>query len=346
MNEHAELAPKVAQRISPEQSAVEPAAEPAVIGDGEAGRAAYEYAQNRFELLSFGAGIPCDYDLIMDVAQWECIREVLQRLLTMQDLEAAVRTSAHRCMQQLADSCGEDSAVDDVGDPSLPHGWLTILEAAYERLGDKAGLCRVYAYYIITGDGMDHSMTLQGSTHEAAQERDSWETEPMTADKECVARASHYVNKLRALAADQWPESVTRIESLYDRYYSDPMFHSRNYRYEALLRQERQGGEALRYCQRRCRTWYDHKLVSDMFDVMVQSDLEAACELLLRPLHNADSNLMRNNTPRNVSRIMSLLRRLGSVAGTERVKTEAERLSDRYRGRTQLRKELQSLIEA
>lgn len=34
---------------------------------------------------------------------------------------------------------------------TLPHGWFTMLEAAYERLGDSAGLAKVYAIYIAQG---------------------------------------------------------------------------------------------------------------------------------------------------------------------------------------------------
>ncbi|OZG66669.1 hypothetical protein BHAP_0078 [Bifidobacterium hapali] len=296
-----------------------------MLGGGEALLAVCEYAFDRFGISRFRRDKPA-YDLLMNQLQWEQIREILQRILLMHDLEAAVQFHEERFMRSLTNSCTEDAPEIGGADPGLPHGWFTVLEAAYERLVDVDGLCRIYAYYIIMGVDAEELLKLN-------------EYSPVP------FFFNHYVEKLHDLAGERWPEFVQRIENLYDKYRSDPMFHSRNRQYEALLIQERHGAAAIQYCSRRCKDWYDEALVSDLFAVMAEYDLGKAADLLLHPLHDADSKLMRDNTPEGAQHVVNLLRRAGISTNGALVRQEAERLMRMYRHREHLKSLLKNLIK-
>lgn len=296
-----------------------------ILGDGEALQSVCDYAFDRF-------GIRClhderDYDRLIHQFQWEQVRDMLQRALSMHDLETAIQRDEQQFMQSLANSCDENAPQIGGGDPGLPHGWLTLLEAAYERLGDTEGLRRTYEYYIITGT--------------AVEIPNKYDPVPYF--------FNHYVEKLHELDDElgdgRWQESIQRIEHLYDTYRSDPMFHSRNRPYEALLIQEQRGAAAMRYCARRCKDWYDEALISDLFPVLTEYDFDKASNLLLQPLHDADSKLLRDNTPKGAQRIANLLRRLGVSSHSTRIREEAERLIRMYRHRDHLKAFLKDLIK-
>jgi hypothetical protein len=324
---------------------------PAICGNGEAGRAVYEYARLRFGMPHFRDRGTLGYDLIMDPHQWEQVREVLERMTSMRDLEAAVQTQGARDMWQLAnsgvsDDCdGDYDGADGAGvrDPSLPHGWLTLLEAAYERLGDRDGLCRLYSYYIITDEITDRP-TLEnvicGGDGDASNDGDDGND---GADAQ-RRRDAHYIDALRALMPEQWPEAVARIVEIYQRCCSDPMFHSRDPMYETLLKQERLSDAAWQYCTMQSQGWRDDELIMDMFELMAQDHRDEACALLLEPLYDADSRLMSNNTAEGAGQVVALLRRCAAVMGTQRATAEAERLMGMYRSRTGLRHALEALI--
>lgn len=296
-----------------------------MLGSGEALLAVCDYAFDRFGISSFHHDKPA-YDVLMNQLQWEQIREILQRVLLMHDLEAAVQFHEERFMRSLANSCTEDVPKIGGADLGLPHGWFTVLEAAYERLADADGLCRIYAYYIIMGTDAEEPLKLN-------------EYSPVP------FFFNHYVEKLHDLAGERWPEFVQRIENLYDKYRSDPLFHSRNRQYEALLIQERHGGAAIQYCSQRCKDWYDETLVSDLFAVMAEYDLGQAADLLLQPLHDADSKLMRDNTFEGAQRVVNLLRRADISSNCALVRQEAERLIRMYRHREYLKSLLKDLIK-
>lgn len=297
--------------------------DPTIIGDGSAGREIYAYVYDHFGGQAFTRDETSDYGKVTDVQGWRWIRDFMQRLLAMDNLESAVNMRVAREREQFSRecSCGRD---DDVLPPVLfpPRICWIWLEAAYERLGDAEGLCRLYSYRIVT-NGLGPEMK---TSEQAAR------------------IGAYHIGKLRKLSGDDWGGYVSQIVDLQQRYHSDPMFYGRNYAYEALLKQERMSDEAWKYCEARCLDRRDEEVIRDLFDVMVRGRVEEACELLLEPLHDADSAVLRSDTEKNTDRICSTLRLVAETAGPHSMRMEADRLRRMYRNRLGLRDALNRLL--
>ncbi|PLS28589.1 hypothetical protein [Bifidobacterium parmae] len=297
---------------------------PRIIGDGAAGRKIYAYVYDHFGGHALTRDETSDYSMITDVRGWRWIRDFMQRLLAMDDgLEIAVCARTARETSQLFAECHCGQEDGQVNPPILnpPDICWTWLEASYERLGDVEGLCRLYAYRIIT-DSIDGRIR----TEDEQRAHDSW-----------------YVRKLRDLAGDAWNDYVLRIIDLQERYHGDPMFHGRNPAYEALLSQEMLSDAAWKYCKARCRDFRDDKVIERLFAVMAHTRAEDSCDLLLEPLHDADSDLMRSDSERNVDRVCSILRLVAGAAGSGKARDEIDRLLRMYRSRKSLRVALEGL---
>ncbi|MBW3080843.1 hypothetical protein [Bifidobacterium saguinibicoloris] len=296
---------------------------PAIIGDGSAGRELYAYIYDHFGGHAFTRDETTDYSMITDVQGWEWIRAFMERLLAMDDLERAVTVDNARHADRLFQYCGcggdDERAVPRVlNPPSICWTWL---EAAYERLGDADGLRRLYSYRIITS-------------------RD----DGRIGTEESNRAVRRLIRSLRELAGDEWSDCVRRIVDLQQRYHGDPMVHGRNPAYEMLLKQERLGEAAWEYCRSRNRDLRADAVIDELFAVMAESDAEQACALLLEPLHDADSPLMRADTQEHIERICTVLRRLADSLGPDRMRTETDLLLRRYRRRKALREALERLL--
>ncbi|OZG58458.1 hypothetical protein BTIS_0827 [Bifidobacterium tissieri] len=303
------------------------------IGDGEAGRAVLEYVWSSFARYHSDDMRESDYRLIMDDQQWAMVRDLLQRYLAMDDLDDAVQVFRDREMGKLADSCLPD-AVPSPAPPGLPQGWWTLLEAAYECLGDEEGLRRIYACYIVT-DRLPWHRRSQMPSRVPRHERE--------------IDSAHYVRKLKTLSGEHWPEDVRRMVEVHQRYYRDPMLSGRQLAYEELLLSERLSDAAWRYCKVRCHSRYTlaseaAELMERMFDVVSERHAEEACDILLAPLHDADSPMLSNDSPERVTQIITVLRKCLPYVGN-RVREECERLYGMYRHRQLLRSELKKLLE-
>lgn len=297
---------------------------PRIIGDGAAGREIYAYIYDHFGGYALTRDETSDYSMVTDVQGWRWIRDFMQRLLAMDDgLETAIRVRTARETSRMFEECHCGQEDERANPPILdPPGicW-TWLEASYERLGDVGGLCRLYAYRIV----MDSS---DGKTRAKNEQRahDLW-----------------YIRKLRNLAGDDWNDYVLRIVDLQERYHGDPMFHGRNPAYEELLGQEMLSDAAWKYCKARCRDFRDDKVIERLFAVMAHTRADDACDLLLEPLHDADSDLMRSDSERNINRICSMLRLVAGTAGADKARDEIDRLLRMYRRRKNLRAALEGL---
>ena len=124
--------------------------------------------------LSHRFGI--DYEQAMpDEEEWRFIRNKLQKLTAMNDLEQALcryRRALDRQLEREEEHERQEeerrrnpkpgppwevcAGIPDPpgfmrnGDPDLPQGWLTVLEAAYEHFDDHDGLVNLNTFYYIT----------------------------------------------------------------------------------------------------------------------------------------------------------------------------------------------------
>lgn len=302
---------------------------PKAADAGEAVSAVRAYARLRFGTPGTDASGDGECGWLSE-HEWRALRDALQRLTCMDDLEAAVQRFCRRYEESLdwADECEELYDVEETA-PGLPYGWLTLLEASYERLGDTDGLCTLYAYYIVTD----------------VSDADEDDTEGGTVARG-LGHAVRYIGRLRDLCGERWPQMRARIVDTYERHcYDEPVSYGRNTTFEELLRQEGLAQEALRYCRRMRDGRHGDIVASDLLELTVRADMDAACALLTAPLHDADSSLMRDDSESGVKRIVALLSRLRDVAGAERMRLEAERLIRMYRRRPALRSALRQLID-
>lgn len=102
--------------------------------------------------------------------------------------------------------------------------------------------------------------------------------------------------------------------------------------------------EAWKYCEARCLDRRNEEVIRDLFDVMAHGRVEEACELLLEPLHDADSTVLQGDTEKNIDHICSTLRLVAETAGPRRMRMEADRLRRMYRNRRALRDALERLM--
>ena len=340
--------------------------------DDGASRALAAYIRRRFWLPVFAYDRTTQCALRMTGDEWTAIRNILQRLTGLDDLSVAMQLARGRDVHALTydpdgDDDDDEAEIDEDGyrivdpqpDPGLPHGWLTLLEAAYEQLDDADGLERLYAYYIladmtsdafIAGDEDDED----DETGNAECDRDGRNPDDKT------THAGHIIGKLRRLATrpgrfdddsqaeTHWHELLDTIVHAFESA-DDPGFPLHSIAYEELLAQERLSDAAWRYCRRESDTpWFgarERASLDRLFDVIAIDHAAEACELTLRPLHDADSALMREDTQENRRKILLTLNRCATYAGPDRARNEAERLLRLYRKRKELREGLTAFME-
>ncbi|OXN01049.1 hypothetical protein [Bifidobacterium vansinderenii] len=318
--------------VDPEVADTHPRADH--IGDGAAGRAVSAYVFDSFGRYRLDDTSESDYLLVMDDRQWAMTRDLLQWYLAMDDLDHAVKTIHDQKTRELAD-IGLPDANPSPAPPGLPQGWWTLLEAAYERLGDEDGLRRIYACYIVI-DRLPWRWKISGVPGFDVPRRGR------------EIDYGLYVRKLKALAGEQWPEDVRRMVRVHQRYYRDPIFAGRQLAYEELLRSERLSDAAWRYCKVRCRSRYvvastAAELMDTMFDIVVEHHAEDVCNILLSPLRDADSPILKSDSPELVAQVIEVLRKCQPYV-ENRVHEECERLYAMYRHRQRLRGELKRLL--
>lgn len=166
--------------------------------------------------LSHRFGI--DYEQAMpDEEEWRFIRNKLQKLTAMNDLEQALcryRRALDRQLEREEEHERQEeerrrnpkpgppwevcAGIPDPpgfmrnGDPDLPQGWLTVLEAAYEHFDDHDGLVNLNTFYYIT-----------------------------ECDYRPMSDSGKHLDKVQELCGEHWKEQCERMISLIAKYYPE-----------------------------------------------------------------------------------------------------------------------------
>lgn len=94
-------------------------------------------------------------------SQWTALVEIFERFYGLGDIERAMEYRRERAEEPIERNvepplCRQEPAPDEESDyfisagvRELPNGQLSILEAAYEHLGDFDGMRRLLMYYIL-----------------------------------------------------------------------------------------------------------------------------------------------------------------------------------------------------
>lgn len=358
------------------RAAIPRMATPAPLGAGVASRMVADYVRRRFWLPAFAYDRTPECALRINGDEWMVIRDVLEWLLGLGNLDTAMQLVRGRDVHELThdpDCDEEDEEEDDdwecgyrmvhPQDPGLPNGWMTLLEAAYEQLGDAEGLERLYAYYILTDLPTTQAHGIGTNEEEEEETDEGSDGTDEENGRHCpsggtASNPNGIIDRLRHLAmrdedADRaqthWHELLDAIVHAFE-IADDPGFPIRSRTYEELLNRERLSDAAWRYCRRGSDTpWFgtrERARLNRLFDTVAINHAGEACELLLRPLHDADSALMHDDTMENRREIMRTLRRCGDHMGAGRAHAEAERLFRLYRSRTELRDAIAAFMEA
>lgn len=255
--------------------------------------------------------------------EWRGVRMALERLYGLPDLTEYMRMNrdgrhswqepdiplrkkqkhrkprAHRRSMSLAD-------IERLED--LPHGWLTVLEAAYEHLHDIEGLRRLYAMYILGA-------------------RDDTDAQ--------------YVPRLRALSGSHWADDVALIEHWATDGHGLNMPRDDNPAYERLLREEHLVAAAKCYCmlhsgeERRLR----------LLDMLVEGESEDSIDRLLGFLHQPDSAVYLGDAEQSARLVGAWLDRISEVLGSARATDLAAWIADMFPNREFLQARLRAYLE-
>lgn len=207
---------------------------------------------------------------------------------------------AHRRSMSLAD-------IERLED--LPHGWLTVLEAAYEHLHDVEGLRRLYAMYIL------------GARDDAD---------------------AQYVPRLRALSGSHWADDVALIEHWATDGHGLNMPRDDNSAYERLLREEHLVAAAKCYCmlhsseERRLR----------LLDMLVEGESEDSIDRLLGFLRQPDSAVYLGDVEQSARLVGAWLDRISEVLGFARAADLAAWIADMFPNREFLQARLRAYLES
>lgn len=266
--------------------------------------AAYWRTELRFSKRKQGAGVLGDDD-------WRAVRRILELLYGMPDIGDCVHMlNMQRQFSDFPDfdtkstvnmrlltpmfRCG---SVDE-----LPHGWLTVLEAAYEHLHDAEGLRALYSLYIL----------LSRTYPEAV-----------------------YVPRLRVISAAHWLEDREAIvECMNDDKLE--MLLNDNPAYERILREDRLTEAAEVYC--RFSPVNDRSL--RLLDLLAETDPEGTRRRYVKLLQQPDSTFYKDDTAQQAKRVSAWVRRLEDVYGEKTSAPLARHILDMFPSREHLQHEL------
>ena len=264
-------------------------------------------------------------DVRLSEDEWRAVRMLLERLYGLPDLAAYMRMNRdgrhswqepdiplskeqkkrHKHRTRRRSMSGAD--VERLED--LPHGWLTVLEAAYEHLHDVEGLRLLYAMYIL------------GARDDAD---------------------ARYVPRLRALAGSHWADDVALIEHWATDGSGACMSRDDNPAYERLLREEHLVDAAKCYCMlhsgevRRLR----------LLDMLVEGEPEDSIDRLLGFLRQPDSAVYLGDAEQSARLVGAWLDRISEVLGSARSADLAAWIADMFPNREFLQARLRAYLES
>ncbi|WP_298048700.1 SWIM zinc finger domain-containing protein [uncultured Bifidobacterium sp.] len=217
---------------------------------------------------------------------WKAVRRILETACGLPDVEPYLEYLDRRQIRREITASKADSTMNmrllvpsirphDISD--LPHGWLTILEAAYEHLNDAAGLRRLYIMYILMARTFPEAV---------------------------------YVRKLREVSGIHWREDRDTIVDYANSHRLNMMHGGSNPAYERLLREEHLPDAADKYSMLQgedCRL--------RLFDLVAEASPEDAKKRVCRMLQQPDSPIYQNKDQESAARVGAWLHNLDAVFG-------------------------------
>lgn len=234
---------------------------------------------------------------------WQAIRHILEHLYGFPDLQPYIetvhlaRTTGHNDRYQTAPHDPMPQFFND-----LPHGWLTILEAAYEHLDDTAGLRRLYILYILL------------ATH----------------GQEAV-----YVQLLRDISKNNWKEDLKIITDLA---YANRFELNRrdNPAYERVLREEELVKESQVYT---AMHFADNRMLR-FLPILARENPEQLLESLMQHFRQPDIDIYQGDSKTVASRVSAWVRAIDRVFGIDAARELTEWILTMFPKRRTLHKKL------
>ncbi|MGO5318090.1 SWIM zinc finger family protein [Bifidobacterium boum] len=271
----------------------------------------------------FPGGVSGDAVDVLDEQDWDAVRRVLESGLGMSDaqsrLVSLIRSNGSYAKQQSCDggNGGETVAnmrllvplIRPTDITQLPHGWFTVLEAAYEHLSDRAGLRRLYRMYILMARTLPEAV---------------------------------YVQRLRSVSGEQWQEDCDAIVDFANRHPFEITYGGNNPAYERLLREEQLTQAAASYCYRGS----DNHSWMYLLDLVAQADPERCKSWLNVMLLEPDSELYRMHSDDSARYVEAWIRRIETVFGEDFAGDLASRIISMFPRRDQLRARLEPYCNA
>lgn len=252
------------------------------------------------------------------------VRNDVKRLLRREDWLDVIRileilTAMNNPRSALSRRTDVDNAAAAVeggwreGKGYLKHSFWTMLEAAYEAVGDGEGLKRLYCYFIAAGlsHGAEHSQRLQ------------------------------------ALTGEQWPKVAVYIVHLVLT--TEDMEVTRNFTLETIMKKCNLAGAALAYCQR-LRGETRDRAALDLSSLLVTKYPDETRKFLLNPLYDADSWIYQTDLKffaakrKSTHQVMQWMGVYRRRFGFDDVKEVAGRITQMFPNREYLREQLATMI--
>ena len=190
----------------------------------------------------------------------------------------------------------------------LPHGWLTLLEAAYEHLEDREGLRRLYVLYIFMARSLPESV---------------------------------YVRKLREISGGHWQENRDAIIS-YAHMYKYRMAHGNdNPAYERFLIEEHLPQAADEYC---VFSRSDNRLLR-MLDLVAEANPDRCKKFVFDMLMQPDSRIYQGEPKQSAIRVGTWIRRINEVFGEAEACNLSRHITQMFPKREHLHNELAEYLD-
>lgn len=258
-------------------------------------------------------------------SQWVALAEILERFYGMSSIERAMQYRYERASESieryvepplyLRYTKPENMPWTPRGTQELPNGQLSILEAAYEHFGDYDKMRTLIMYYIL-GDCFSYKQ---------------------------------YLPLLRKLCGSDWPDERARMVAVFEQY--KPAV--RNLAYEYFLAEEELSDAAWHYlcALQDVAELFDYYVahaddgLTQLFTVAGVSHGKELASLLLEPLQDADSSVLRDDTPMNRLRIATIMRLCRQSLDETTVRTQRKRLAAMYPKRVELQAMLDEVMD-
>lgn len=239
---------------------------------------------------------------------WRAVQHLLEKLYGFPDFVAYIKNVMLRRMTKQPESYETHAYVPiPTRFDELQHGWLTILEAAYEHLDDTEGLRRLYMLYILL----------------ATTKRDAM-----------------YVQRLRELSGEHWQNDLATLLEIVRQ--CGMRFRSfDNPAYERLLREEHLVDAANEYAGRDLGS--DRML--RLLPLVAQNNPEQLLELLVKYFRQPDCCIYQGDPYTSAKNVAEWIREIDRVFGTAAARDLTKWILTMFPNRTVLHDKLQEYTD-